>query len=71
MHSVTLEEAKAALPELIGEVLRGGEVVILNNGGPAVKLVPLVRPGFGCLKGQIIMADDFDAPLEEFADYMP
>ena len=25
---------------------------------------------FGCLKGQIWMADDFDAPLEEFKDYM-
>jgi hypothetical protein len=26
--------------------------------------------GFGCLKGQIWMADDFDAPLEDFKDYM-
>jgi hypothetical protein len=25
--------------------------------------------GFGCLKGQIWMADDFDAPLEDFKDY--
>jgi hypothetical protein len=24
----------------------------------------------GCLKGQIWMADDFDAPLEDFKDYM-
>jgi hypothetical protein len=28
------------------------------------------RGGFGCLKGQIWMADDFDAPLEDFKDYM-
>jgi hypothetical protein len=28
------------------------------------------RPVFGCLKGQIWMADDFDAPLEEFKEYM-
>jgi hypothetical protein len=27
-------------------------------------------PAFGCLKGQIIMADDFDAPLEDFKEYM-
>jgi hypothetical protein len=26
--------------------------------------------GFGCLKGQIWMAEDFDAPLEDFKDYM-
>ena len=25
---------------------------------------------FGCLKGQIWMSDDFDAPLEDFKDYM-
>ena len=27
-------------------------------------------PVFGCLKGQIWMSDDFDAPLEDFKDYM-
>ena len=25
---------------------------------------------FGCAKGQFWMADDFDAPLEDFKDYM-
>ena len=25
---------------------------------------------FGCAKGQFRMADDFDAPLEDFKDYM-
>ena len=25
---------------------------------------------FGSAKGEIIMADDFDAPLEDFAEYM-
>jgi hypothetical protein len=28
------------------------------------------RGGFGCMKGQIWMADDFDAPLDDFKDYM-
>jgi hypothetical protein len=27
-------------------------------------------PVFGCAKGQFHMADDFDAPLEDFKDYM-
>ena len=31
---------------------------------------PLKERAFGCLKGQIWMADDFDAPLEDFKDYM-
>ena len=25
---------------------------------------------FGCAKGQFWMADDFDAPIEDFKDYM-
>lgn len=29
-----------------------------------------VASGFGCLKGKIHMADDFDAPIEDFKDYM-
>ena len=27
-------------------------------------------PVFGCSKGKYRMADDFDAPLEDFKDYM-
>jgi hypothetical protein len=27
------------------------------------------RNGFGILKGKISIADDFDSPLEEFAEY--
>jgi hypothetical protein len=28
------------------------------------------RTGFGSLRGQIRIADDFDAPLEDFKEYM-
>jgi len=39
-----------------------------------VQLVPRQavprRPQFGSAKGKIWMADDFDAPLEEFKEYM-
>jgi hypothetical protein len=28
------------------------------------------KPVFGCAKGQFLMADDFDAPLDDFRDYM-
>ncbi|MEL7053056.1 MAG: DUF2281 domain-containing protein [Cyanobacteria bacterium J06588_5] len=27
------------------------------------------RNGFGILRGKVTISDDFDAPLEEFADY--
>jgi len=28
------------------------------------------RGGFGCVKGDYWMADDFNAPLDDFKDYM-
>jgi hypothetical protein len=28
------------------------------------------KPQFGCMKGEVYMSDDFDAPLEDFKDYM-
>jgi Protein of unknown function (DUF2281) len=31
--------------------------------------LPKQRNGFGILKGKVTIADDFDAPLDEFADY--
>ncbi|MCL2802249.1 MAG: DUF2281 domain-containing protein [Treponema sp.] len=31
---------------------------------------PLKERAFGCLKGKIWMADDFNAPLDDFKDYM-
>jgi Protein of unknown function (DUF2281) len=30
---------------------------------------PPKRNGFGILKGKVTISNDFDAPLEEFADY--
>ena len=46
-----------------------GEVILTFTPNPAVQKQNKER-GFGCLKGQIWMADDFDAPLEDFKDYM-
>ena len=82
MHTVTIEEAAAHLPELIEEACRGGEVVIAQPGASAVRLTPMPQdtagtgeaaagwPLFGFLKGKIRMAPDFDAPLEDFRPYM-
>jgi DNA-damage-inducible protein J len=36
----------------------------------AGKNKPAKRNGYGCLKGKIRMAPDFDAPLEDFKEYM-
>ena len=47
--------------------------VVLTWQSPLEKpanIEPNKEREFGCLKGQIWMADDFDAPLEDFRDYM-
>jgi prevent-host-death family protein len=41
---VSTAEAKNRLSELLGEVARGGEVVITKRGVPVAKLVPVVPP---------------------------
>ena len=67
-----IAEAKARLPSLVRETLSGAEVIIAKDNKPLVKLVPVSggrrRPGTA--KGQIWMSPDFDAPLEDFEDYM-
>jgi antitoxin (DNA-binding transcriptional repressor) of toxin-antitoxin stability system len=47
--------------------------VIARGNEPLVRLVLLesARPqrGLGWAKGQVTMAPDFDAPLDDFSDY--
>lgn len=75
MTTTSIHEAKTHLSKLIQKALAGEEVIIANAGKPVVKLVPIEQPAkkvrqFGGWKGQIWMADDFDAPLDDFKDYM-
>jgi prevent-host-death family protein len=73
MHQVTIEEAKAKLPDLIDAAVNGEEIVIAKDEERLVKLVPLPhaksRPQFGSAKGLITLADDFEGPLEDFEEY--
>ena len=73
MLQVNVEEAKVRLLDLINAVLRGETVVILKAPQEAVQLVPalpVARRQFGSAKGLVIMAEDFDAPLPDFNEYM-
>lgn len=75
MHQVTIHEAKTNLSRLIQAALAGEEVVIAKGKQPLVKLVavPELRKQrrVGGAEGVVIaMADDFDAPLDDFAEYM-
>ena len=76
MKIVTIHEAKTHLSRLIQEVLAGEEVVVAKGSKSLVRIVPLEEAKTcrvaGSLPGLIsYMADDFDAPLADFAEYMP
>jgi antitoxin (DNA-binding transcriptional repressor) of toxin-antitoxin stability system len=59
---------------LLDAAIRGQEIVLTRDAQPVAKLVPLVqrrpRPQFGSAKGLVHIADDFDAPLADFDEYV-
>ncbi len=72
MLKIGISEARERLPELLHQAVTGGDVVITGEDGAAVRLVPVApsgQPRFGSGRGLFTMADDFDAPLEDFAPY--
>jgi len=75
MSTISLKEAQANLPQLIEELLPGEELTITDHGEPLAqvkKAEPLHLPcQAGTAKDQILwIAPDFDAPLDEFREYM-
>jgi prevent-host-death family protein len=67
-----IADAKARLSSVVRETLAGDEVVIAKDNKPLVRLVPVSGGGRrvpGSAKGQVTMAPDFDAPLDDFAGY--
>jgi len=73
--NVSYDDVKTKIADLIEAALRGDKVVITKNGQQVVQLVPMKpahrRRKFGSAKGKIIIAKDFDEPLEDFREYMP
>lgn len=73
---IALDDAQQKLAELVAAVGRGEEFVITVEGSPAAVVTAPVaqeeerRPRFGSARGQVHMSEDFDAPLDDFAEYM-
>ncbi|MGD9858258.1 MAG: type II toxin-antitoxin system Phd/YefM family antitoxin [Planctomycetaceae bacterium] len=76
MTAVTLEEATSRLPELVCSLSPGEVVVITDHDQPVAELTTPKPPQnptrqLGTMKGSVLyMAEDFDAPLEDFEEYM-
>jgi prevent-host-death family protein len=67
-----IADAKARLSSMVRETLAGADVVIAKDNKPLVRLVPVSGGGRrapGSAKGQVTMAPDFDAPLDDFSGY--
>ena len=72
--SVNYDELKAKIMDMIEAAMRGDKVVVIKNGKQIVQLVRMKstrKPKFGSAKGKIKFAPDFDAPLNDFGEYMP
>ena len=74
MIQVNIHNAKTHLSKLIQKAIEGEEVVIAKGNKPIVKLtqilnVPQIRK-LGSAQGKIHISDDFNEPLDDFAEYM-
>ncbi len=73
MPRYNIAQAKARFSELVARAVAGEDVVVARGNKPLLRLVPLAqaagprRPGTA--QGRVWMADDFDAPLDDFAEY--
>jgi len=69
MKIANIYDVKTNLSKYLLQVESGEEVIIGRYGKPVARIVPYVSDPpqyhFGGLKGQIWIADDFDAPNDE------
>ncbi len=66
---VNIHEAKTQFSKLLKRVGNGEEIIISKAGKPIARLVPMsetTEKRFpGSAKGEVFIAEDFDAPLPE------
>ena len=78
MHTIPYTQIPSEFPALLLEMKEGEKIVITMDEKPVAELAALPqehpawdkRGGFGSAKGLFTMSDDFDEPLEDFAEYM-
>ncbi|MBA2430832.1 MAG: type II toxin-antitoxin system prevent-host-death family antitoxin [Chthoniobacterales bacterium] len=82
MHTVTLEQAKEQLAELVAEAGRGTEVLITKDNEPVAKLAPISPrkphgllsngefPLCGLLQDKVILRAGWEETPEGFEPYL-
>jgi prevent-host-death family protein len=65
--------AKTHFAALLEKAQHGTVFIVTKRGHPVAQLGPAESPGsrpvFGSAKGRVCMADDFDAPIADMAEY--
>jgi len=66
---VNVHQVETHLSKLLKVVEQGQEVVIGRSGVPIARLVPWIKPAPsvaapGAMRGEIVLTDEFDAPLD-------
>lgn len=73
MKTIGAFEAKTHFSELLERVCHGEVFTVTRRGKPIARLGPSEvhenRPVYGSAKGRIHMTSDFDAPLDDMAEY--
>ncbi len=73
MQNIDINQVKQQLPQILEQDIEEA-IIITKHGLPIAKIVGISKKKkqreFGSAKGLIKMSDDFDAPLEDFKDYM-
>jgi antitoxin (DNA-binding transcriptional repressor) of toxin-antitoxin stability system len=74
-RTLPLAAVQPKLAELVAGMVPGEEVVLTANGEPAAVITRPARTNWPSQPGtakdrSFWMAPDFDAPLEDFAEYM-
>jgi prevent-host-death family protein len=73
MDPVSIHEAKTQFSRLVARAEAGEEIVVRRGPTPVVKIVAYHAPTTprrpGALKGQLVLAEDFDETPDEFGEY--
>lgn len=70
-RTVSVDEAREKLPDLLAQALAGNEVIITVHGEPVARLVPVPvaapkkKRVAGLNRGTIWTSEDFDQPLPD------
>lgn len=75
MTTISIADAQANLPDLIHRMASGEELVITENNQPIARIVSTAAAAvprqLGSMRGTVLyMSPDFDAPLDDFKEYM-